>query len=96
MGQGITAWLTDLPDHSIFHATEHEETLSGDGPNSATKARSGVPSTSSRRRTNKMCFRGPDLILAVGSELRIATFVDSKNAGGESMRQYKVSGLERI
>ncbi|KAF9509867.1 hypothetical protein BS47DRAFT_1348682 [Hydnum rufescens UP504] len=85
--QGTTAWLADLPDHPIFRAAEHEETLSGDAPNSATKAGSGA--TNSRRRTNKMCFRGPDMILAVGNELRIATFVDSKSPSGGSIRQYK-------
>jgi hypothetical protein len=92
--QGTTAWLADLPDHPIFRAAEHEETLSGDAPNSATKAGSGA--TNSRRRTNKMCFRGPDMILAVGNELRIATFVDSKSPSGGSIRQYKVRSPECV
>jgi hypothetical protein len=45
-------------------------------------------------RTNKICFRGPDIILAVGNEIRITTVTDGAKpdlSSESKAKPYKVS-----
>jgi hypothetical protein len=74
-------WISELPTHPIFKSDEAKtKILSLDA--SKDFAQDGHPHLSYVRRSTKMCFRGPDIILAVGKELRIATFGhNTKNSG---------------
>lgn len=84
-------WISELPSHPIFKSDEAKtkilslDTLKGSAQDGHARLTTGPP-----RRSTKMCFRGPDIILAVGKELRIATFGhDIKNSGATGM--FKVS-----
>jgi hypothetical protein len=80
-------WISELPSHPIFKSDEAKskilslDTLKGSAHDGQARLASG-----SLRRSTKMCFRGPDIILAVGKGLRIATFgYDIKNSGATGM-----------
>ena len=81
-------WATQFPSHPIFKTGEAEQNsgrLTVDDLSPTNHA-------SHPRRTSRMCFRGSDIILAVGKELRIAPFLDYRSSLGGSAgeRQYKV------
>lgn len=99
-------WISDLPAHPIFTAPkgfEHSllsldtlKNLNGSavGSKPANGGGSGSASSLPLRQSSKMVIRGPDVILAVGNELRIAALgQDAKTSG--STGQYKVSGRKR-
>ena len=76
-------WISELPNHPIFKSDEVKtKFLSLDASKNGAHDGHARLTASSPRRSTKMCFRGPDIILAVGKELRIATFGhDIKNSG---------------
>jgi hypothetical protein len=78
-------FLQSLSKHSIF-SVPPKEILAFDESVTLEDLRHA----SSATRKNVMCFRGSDLIVAVGSELRITTLVDPRNEGG-STGTYKVT-----
>ena len=104
MQRSSSAWISQLSNHPIFKSPEHIgdvlslETLEGapSGSTSLSGSKSNAPLTAtSSRRSDKICFRGPDVIVAVGSELRIATLaLDSQSSGASG--QHKVRLRRRV
>jgi hypothetical protein len=103
MQKNSSVWISELSSHPIFKSPDHISdvlSLHSLNPSSANVSKNGgVIGTESvsefSRRSNKLCFRGPDIIVAVRNEIRIATLaLDSQNSSASA--QYKVSIHEPV
>lgn len=86
----MTGWLDGLPSHSLF-------TLPSNAADTSTSRPFGLEASatdggSGGRRSKLVLVRGNDLIMAVGSELRIINLPDCKAAHDDETepRDYKV------
>ncbi|KAF8317032.1 uncharacterized protein EI90DRAFT_3134078 [Cantharellus anzutake] len=82
-----SGWASRFPLHPIFKISEETR-------NDGRLAVEDIPPTNQAslpRRTSRMCFRGSDIILAVGKELRIAPLIDYRGSSSSSTaeRPYK-------
>lgn len=91
LGDNIQSeWASQFPSHPIFKTGEAQQ-----NGGRLTVDDLSTNHASHPRRTSRMCFRGSDIVLAVGKELRLAPFVDYRSSLGGSAGegQYKVAEL---
>lgn len=89
-------WVSELSTHPIFKTSGVENNILSAGTIKSFRNDEGTgkENASSLRRESRLCFRGMDIIVAAGKELRIATLgAEAKSSGTPSSSQYKVSHL---